>query len=136
MVVNEAYPPSCIRYHFGDFSVSSDPQHYRVKGHELAAVVEHAPSPAESSAKSLKLKSDKAATLPSQRTTSRTESVENQPFLAVSDDHTSPRVDTSLRHRPSHIQSQPQNALEDAILEAKAIRFLVSRLKQYILLLD
>lgn len=116
--------------------MSSDPQHYRVEGHELAAVAEHAPSPAESSAKSLKLKTDKATALPSQRTTSRTESEERRPFAAVLDDHTGPNVDPLSEHRPSPLGPKSQNALEVAIEEAKAIRFLVSLLKQRIFLRD
>jgi len=129
VVVNEAYPPNCIRYHFGDFTVSSDPQHYRVEGHELAIIASQSPNPAESSSNtSLQLKAEEAPRLPPQETPSRTGSSEQRPFVLTSDDHAPITVDPS-RSSPLTLPTYPQNALKEAIEEAKAIQYLVSLLR-------
>lgn len=127
IVVNEAYPPSCIRYHFGDFTVSANPRDHRVGGHEYAVVAQQ--SATESSIGSLQLKPDRAAMLLLQQTPSRTESGEQQPPKAKPDSHEGVMIELSLKTHPVTTPPQPHNALDEAIEEAKAIQDLVSLLK-------
>jgi hypothetical protein len=125
VIVNEDYPPSCISHHFGDFTVSPDPQHYRVKGHEKASITQKLPVTQESSIPSLQLKPEKVVMLPPRQTLSRTESSERQPVGHIFDDFAGITVDPS-RCNPLTGPGHPQNALGTAIQEVKATQYLVS----------
>jgi len=105
--------------------VSSEPQNYRVKGHELAVTAQQSPTPPESSTTSLQLKPERTAMLPPQRTPSRTECSEQQTSEQTHDEHDMVTIDPS-NCVPLTRSAHPQNALDEAILEAKAIEYLVS----------
>ena len=121
VLVNETYPADCIIFRI---LVNPSQPHYRVTGDVRVLSVHQSVTPVLSFDKSLQLKPDKEELLQLQQTPSRTEgSVQDR----SSQSHLEAKLDITEHCKdPLQASALSDNALDEAIEEAKAIQDLVS----------
>jgi hypothetical protein len=123
VLVNEMYISDCIIFRC---LVKSSQPHYRIAGHEEALAPKPISTPALSTAPALQPKPDNGASLKLQQTPSRTEGSEGESLSqsfhgAVNPIGASGPGGGSPRH-----SGYAENALDEAIGEAQAVKDLVS----------
>ena len=123
ILVNEIYPSDCLTYRF---MVNPGQDYYRVNGHNAAPVAQHFSSLNGSSETSLQIKSKRPKDSDQREFSSSNEISEELCVGPIPDQNVSTMVHLRAISSSPDLPIHPQNALEEAIEEAKAVQDLVS----------
>ncbi|KAL2043451.1 hypothetical protein N7G274_003758 [Stereocaulon virgatum] len=121
VLVNETYISDCIIFRC---LVKSSQPHYRIAGHEEALAPKPILTPALSTAPALQSKPDNGAGLKLQQTPSRTECSEGESLSRSRHGAVNPTGASGPEGGSPRHSGCPQNALNEAIEEAQAIKHL------------
>ena len=126
VAVNDLYPPDCMTY---GFLIDPHQAKYRLKGYEVKPAARTTPNVVPDPDTSLQLKPDTRANLEQQTTPARTD--DSNPSSSCIVQHQEPGNDKSTGKGGVISSPNQQDALDEAIQEARVVHHLVSEIRMY-----